>query len=141
MILYLKKLKIILLFSLIIFIYVFYITHNNIYNSKYSNETIIEGIVNNYKIKDNKIEIELIGKEKVLVKYNEQLDIKLGDKIKLYGTLMKPNNNTNFNLFNYNNYLKSKKIYYIFKADKIIKLNNKISLKYKIKNNIKKKNK
>ena len=131
--LYLKKLKIILLFSLITFIYVFYITHNNIYHSKYSNESVIEGVINNYIIKENKIEIELIGKEKVLVNYYDNLNIKLGEKIKVYGTFNIPTNNTNFNLFNYNKYLKSKKIYHIFNADKIIKVNKTIKLKYKIK--------
>ena len=136
--LYLKKLKIILLFSLITFIYVFYITHNNIYHSKYSNESVIEGVINNYIIKENKIEIELIGKEKVLVNYYDNLNIKLGEKIKVYGTFNIPTNNTNVNLFNYNKYLKSKKIYHIFNADKIIKVNKTIKLKYKIKELIKK---
>ena len=137
MILYLKKLRIILLFSLLTFIYVFYITNNNIYKSKYDlNTKKIYGYVNNIKITD-KMQIELIGKEKVLVNYNNtDLDLKLGDYILLEGVFNIPSNNTNFNLFNYNKYLKSKKIYYIFKANKITKIKNNNKLKYKIKNKI-----
>jgi len=137
-ILYLKKLRIILLFSLIVFIYVFYITSNNIYKTKYNiNETTITGYINNIKITDTKTEIELIGKEKVLVNYYDtNLNLKLGDYIKIEGTFKIPSINTNFNLFNYNKYLKSKNIYYTFKADKITKIKNNDKLKYKIKNKI-----
>ena len=121
-----KKLRIILLFSLIVFIYVFYITINNIYKTKYNiNETTITGYINNIKVTDTKTEIELIGKEKVLVNYYDtNLNLKLGDYIKIEGIFKIPSINTNFNLFNYNKYLKSKNIYYTFKADRIIKIKN-----------------
>ena len=133
-----KKLRIILLFSLIVFIYVFYITSNNIYKTKYNiNETTITGYINTIKITDTKTEIELIGKEKVIVNYYDtNLNLKLGDYIKIEGIFKIPSINTNFNLFNYNKYLKSKNIYYTFKADKIIKIKNNDKLKYKIKNKI-----
>ena len=133
-----KKLRIILLFSLIVFIYVFYISSNNIYKTKYNiNETTITGYINNIKVTDTKTEIELIGKEKVLVNYYDtNLNLKLGDYIKIEGIFKIPSINTNFNLFNYNKYLKSKNIYYTFKADKIIKIKNNDKLKYKIKNKI-----
>ena len=128
-----KKLKIVLLFSLLVFIYVFYITQNNIYKTKYTNENIVEGYINNIKETNNKIQIELIGKEKIIVNYKDNINYNIGDYIKVYGTLNTPNNNTNFNLFNYNKYLKSKKIYHIFKADKIIKIKNNNKVRYKLK--------
>ncbi|MBP3461144.1 MAG: DNA internalization-related competence protein ComEC/Rec2, partial [Bacilli bacterium] len=133
-----KKLRITLLFSVLIFIYVFYITNNNIYKTKYKiTDNRIEGYINNVKVLDSKIEIELIGKEKVLVNYYDtNLDLKLGDYVLIEGTFKIPSVNTNFNLFNYNKYLKSKKIYYIFKASKITKIKNNNKLKYKIKNKI-----
>ena len=133
-----KKLRITLLFSVLIFIYVFYITNNNIYKTKYKiTDNRIEGYINNIQISDSKTEIELIGKEKVLINYYDtDLDLKLGDYILVEGTFKIPSVNTNFNLFNYNKYLKSKKIYYIFKASKITKIKNNNKLKYKIKNKI-----
>ena len=133
-----KRLRIILLFSLLVFLYVFYITSNNIYKTKYKiTDNKLEGYINNIKISDSKTEIELIGKEKILVNYYDtDLDLKLGDYILVEGIIKIPSINTNFNLFNYNKYLKSKKIYYIFKASKITKTKNNNKLKYKIKNKI-----
>lgn len=132
-----KKLKIVLLFSFILII----LLRLNI-NYSYANEKNIEGIINAYKIEDNKLSLEVLGKEKIIVNYyfkNDQevkkYKIELGQKIKATGEMKLPNTNRNFNLFNYKDYLKSKKIYHIFKADKIIlKKNNQI--KYKIKNKI-----
>ena len=122
------KLRIVLLCSFIVFFYVFYITHNNIYKSKYNDEYSIKGYINNIKENKGKTTIELIGKEKIIVNYKDKIKYNLGDYIEVYGTISTPSKNTNFNLFNYNNYLKSKKIYHIFKADKVnkIKNNNKI---------------
>lgn len=136
-----KKLRIILLFSLFILIRVIYITNNDIYKTKYKlSDTIITGYINNLKLDENKLQIELKGKEKVLINYylknNETLNYELGDYIKVEGTLKKPNHNTNFNLYDYNLYLKSKKIYYIMTSNKIIKIRKNNKLNYKIKNNV-----
>ena len=54
-------------------------------------------------------------------------NIKLGQKVYLNGTFKSPNENTNFKLFNYKNYLLSKKIFYIFNIDSI-KIYNKINI-------------
>ena len=129
-----KKLKIILLFSLVI--YLILIIHNKIYFTKYKNETEIIGIVTKINNYDNYSKIEINGKEKVLCTYNHNIDIKLGTKIKLKGNLVEPSINTNFNLFNYKNYLLSKKIKWIFEIEEYEIISNKISLKYKIKNYI-----
>jgi len=126
-----KKSKILLLFSLLVLIYTIYITKNDIYKSKYKNEKIIYGYINS--IKEN--QIELIGKEKIIVK-TKNTNYKLGDYIKCYGKMNNVNHNTNFNLFDYNNYLKSKKIYKVFYSNKITKIKNNNRLRYKIKNKI-----
>ncbi len=137
-----KKLKIILLFSLtIVLINTFYIVNNNIYKSKYDiNTNNVIGYVQDYKIKNNKLTIELKGKEKVLaifyLKDNETIDIKYGDYLKLTGSFKVPDKNTNFNLFNYKNYLKSKKIYYIFEIKKIEKVKNNKKITFTLKNKI-----
>ena len=127
-----KKSKILLRFSLLVLIYTIYITKNDIYHSKYKDEKIIYGYINS--IKEN--QIELIGKEKIIVK-TKNTNYKLGDYIKCYGKMNNVNHNTNFNLFDYNNYLKSKKIYHIFNANKIIKYKNNNKIRYKLKNKIK----
>ena len=136
-----KKLKTILLFSFIVFTYVFYITNNNIYHSKYNlNDKKINGYITNLKQSSDKLQIELEAKEKILVNYyGENLNLKLGDYITIYGSLEIANNNTIFNLFNYNKYLKSKKIYYVMKADKIVKIKNNDKFYYNIKNHLVKK--
>lgn len=103
-----KKLKTILLFSVLI--YVVIITTNNIYKTKYKNETEIIGIVNRNTIKDDFTSIELLSDERIICNYNKKINLKLGSKIKVIGKLKEPNINTNYNLFNYKKYLLSKKI-------------------------------
>ena len=132
---------------LVVFTFLYVICSNKNYKiSKYNgSETEITGIINSIKVTDNKISIELIAREKVLVNYyikNED-DIKfivdnylLGDKIKVTGIFKFPNKNTVFNLFNYRNYLKSKKIYWIFEANNLKNINTNISINYKLKNTI-----
>ena len=127
-----KKLKIILLFSILI--YVVIITNNNIYKTKFNNETEIIGIVNKVTIKDSYTSIELLSKEKILCTINKELNIKLGTKIKVVGELKKPNINTNYNLFNYRNYLLSKKIKWIFQIEELEIIDKEINLKYELKN-------
>jgi competence protein ComEC len=135
----LKNLKTISLYNtiIIILIIILGITYYRIKQktvSKYTNESEITGIINDIKKSETNTQIELIGKEKILITYGNEIDYKLGDKIRIKGTLEKPNNNTIFNLFNYRKYLKSKKINYIFKADEIELINKNKKIKYKIKN-------
>ena len=129
-----KKLKIILLFSIIVFIYSFYTLKNDIYHSKYKNETKIVGYITSYKKTNSYILLEVKADEKILVKTKSNLNYKLGDYIKAYGKLETPSKNTNFNAFNYSNYLKSKKIYFIFNADKVYVVRRTNKFYFKIKN-------
>ena len=145
-----KKLKIVLqskyLYIFLIIITFFYVIYKNVSKipSKYvGTETEIIGIINDFNIDGNKLTIELIEKEKIIVNYYIKTELelneikknyKLGQKLLVLGTLKIPSKNSVFNLFNYQNYLKSKKIYWIFDANNITKLDYKISLKYKLKN-------
>lgn len=104
--------------------------------TKFKNETIIIGIIDKINTSEEKTQIELLSKEKILVVIYEKTNYKLGDKIRVEGKLETPSNNTFFNLFNYKNYLKSKKINYIFKAKTIKLVKENTILKYKIKNNL-----
>ena len=136
-----KKLKTILQSNIItIFIFlitVFYILFylNNKPESKYTkNENIIIGYIYECDRKEDKIVLKVKGKENILVNYYDDFKCELGSYIKTYGEIKKPEKNTNFYLFNYQNYLLTKKINYIFKADKIEKINTKIPFIYQIKN-------
>lgn len=147
---YLKKLRIILqskyLYFILILCILFYVIYKNINFplSKYDgSEQKIIGTITSIKITDNKLNIELNAKEKILVSYyikNEQEleDIKnnyqLGNQLLVIGNLTIPNKNTVFNLFNYRNYLKSKKIYWVYKATFIKKIDKNVSIWYKLKN-------
>lgn len=133
-----KNLKITLLYKITILLIItgIIIYRININKSKYSNETTIIGIINKISETKNKVQFELIGKEKILVIFDNKVNYKLGDKIKVFGKLEIPTNNTIPNLFNYKKYLKSKKINFIFKASKIELIKENKSLKYKIKNNL-----
>ncbi len=72
-----------------------------------------------------------------------KLDFEIGDIIYFYGSFEKGENQRNYGGFNYNLYLKTRKIYGIFKADSIKRIGNSKSLMlgykkkiYKIRNNI-----
>ena len=136
-----KKLKIISQFDfaiavifLISLIYVFiYINHKP--ESKYSlEETSVTGYIYECQNKEDKTVIKLKAKENILINYYDNFECKLGQKVKAIGKMKEPEENTNFYLFNYKNYLLSKKINYTFTADEIQILNDNTFLLYKIKN-------
>ena len=135
-----KKLKINLLCKIVLIIaviYTFYVTRNLIYQSNYQegNITLIGKIVSITK-GDDRTDLIIKAKEKIKVTYYSDVDYKLGDYIKISGSLTKPYNNTIFNLFNYNKYLLSNKIYYVLYADNIVKVKDNENILYKIKNAI-----
>lgn len=109
------------------------ITNHNIEpKSKYTQNTKqIEGTI----IKCTDTNFILKGKEKLLVNYKD-FKCDIGIKVKITGTLTKPEKNTIFNAFNYQKYLLSQKINYIVKASKITITNKNKPLQYKIKSNI-----
>ena len=142
----LKKLRIILqsnYFYLFLMLFVAILLYFNACNkSKYDiNDDVIIGTITSYYIDNDKLVITIFGKEKVLCNYyfkdeNNTFDYELGDKIKLFGKLKLPSNNSIFNGFNYREYLKYERINYIFDIDEIIKISNNKSIMYKLKNSI-----
>lgn len=122
-----KKLKTILLskktYLIIIcflFLYVLIFTKIIKYNSVYNGtETKITGIVTNYRLKNNKLVLEIKAEEKIIANYyyeDELPQVKslIGSKITIHGKMNKPTNNTIPNTFNYKKYLYNKNIYYTF---------------------------
>ena len=130
-----KKLKVILFFSVVLVLILTYIRINKFkYNYKEVNN--VEGIVTDINYYDNKVSFIVKGKEKVLVNdYNSNIKINLGDKVYIEGKSKLPNVNTNFNLFNYRKYLMIKKIFYTFDLEEI-QITKNDNLFYKIKNSL-----
>ncbi len=98
------------------------------YKTKIPNNTnIYQGKVIAYKFKDDKLVLEVKGKEKIIVNYyyknndKNQLfnTIHLGDTISITGFFNTPDNNTIFNNFNYREYLYNNRIYTIWNASNI----------------------
>ena len=119
------------IYSFIILKYEIYLTKYNV-NSKY-----ITGIVTNIKYKDtiNIIEVRTSIFEKVLVYDYDKVNISIGAKVKVEGTIDIPNNNSNFYLFNYRKYLLSMNTHFIMKLDRLWIL-NRGNIFYKVKRNI-----
>ena len=109
-----------------------------------SDLTSFEGIVEKISIKDNRVEIYVNNKETIIGNYYyedvEEIsyfnDIKLGDRIIIYGNLKEANNNTIPNLFNYKKYLRTSGIFYLMTIDKFEKIGNNTSIIYYIKNKL-----
>lgn len=121
-------------------IYVFYFTKIKKYNSIYdNNQKEVVGIISKIIINDDNIKLTLKSNEDIIVTYyykskEEINNLKLGLKVKVFGELKKPFNNTIPNIFNYKNYLETKKIYYLFTAKDFDIVDNNISFLYRIKN-------
>ena len=146
-----QKLKIILqsklfliLSLLFIIVYIFFFTKVIKYKSIYNEiDYYIIGTIVEYKFDGDKLNLTLKSDEKIIVNYyfdtiNKKQyyenNVKLGLKIKVYGTLKEPSKNTIPNTFNYKKYLYNKKIYKIMDASEINFLDNDISILYRIKN-------
>ena len=143
---YLQKLKIELLFKilsivvlLLSLIYSFFKLRTVTYDQNILNKKYLVGKINFYKIDGNKLTLEVRSKKEIyLLQYkisslNEKNDlmrtVKVGNSIKVVGSLKIPENNTIFNTFNYKKYLLSKKIKYIFNVNNITKIKTGKSVK------------
>ena len=138
--LFLKKSKTILLFNVLTTLFfiasiIYTIYHlNNSPASLYSASTNeITGIITKCQKKDERLQLTVKGKEKIIVNYYDDFNCVLGEKVLIKGHLKLPEPNTVFNLFNYQKYLLSEKIHYIMTAD-TIKVIAKPQFIYTIKN-------
>ena len=107
-------------------------------NSNYEKESLVEGkIVYIDESKKDRVVFDIKGDYKYrCFLYNKKLEYKLGDKVKVYGLVYTPNDNTNFNTFNYRKYLLSKNIKYVISVQRIsLKKRNK-NIIYKLKTNV-----
>ena len=127
--------KFIIFIFLISLIYTLYYLNKDSVSKYTGEEKQISGIITNYEETSYGYRLTISGKENILVRVYEKIKFNLGDKIDVKGTLSEPNRNTNFYLFNYQNYLKSENIYWIMDSEKIkIRAGNKKI--YDLKNNL-----
>lgn len=132
----LKYNKVYFIILILLITYILISINTSLFKSKYNSDTKeLTGIIISKKVNEDKIELVIKAKEKVLVNYysKEIVNYNLGDKVKVSGELSIPSNNTNFNLFNYRKYLLSKKIYWILKCDSIKLISKNTNVLYKIK--------
>ena len=122
---------IILLISLI---YSYLYIKNGFIRSKYNiNSSSIKGIISNIKYKDKYKEIYI---DDLIIYYYGNESLNIGDIVYIDGVFSIPSKNSNFYLFNYKNYLYSKKIHYIVKVKKIKKIGVTKNFFYSLKKNI-----
>ncbi len=138
----LLKYKFILISIFILIMSIFYSSIN--FKSKYSlKDNLIEGYIHNYKIDGNKLNIEVIGKEKIIGNYyfknKEEIEnfksiFKFGDYVNVSCELYYPKESGLFNQFSYKEYLRQNKIYLLMKINNISKYKDNNKFRYTIKN-------
>lgn len=100
--------------------------------------------IDNYKIEEDKVKLELVCKEKLVGSYYFKNDeykffkekVNIGSSVIVKGKLVSPKNNTVPYLFNYKKYLYNKRVYYTLKIDSIKILNENSNPFIKLKNRV-----
>ena len=100
--------------------------------------------IDNYKIEEDKMKLELVCKEKLVGSYYFKNDeykffkkkVNIGSSVIVKGKLESPKNNTVPYLFNYKKYLYNKRVYYTLKIDSIKILNENSNPFIKLKNRV-----
>lgn len=100
--------------------------------------------IDNYKIEEDKMKLELVCKEKLVGSYYFKNDeykffkekVSIGSSVIVKGKLVSPKNNTVPYLFNYKKYLYNKRVYYTLKIDSIKILNENSNPFIKLKNRV-----
>ena len=85
--------------------------------------------VNTYTLEINNIDNKKHNMKTIL---SDKGNYEIMDRINIYGNFKNFDSLDNFNTFNYKKYLKTKKIFYEFKADKVEFISHESSIKFKI---------
>ena len=100
------------------------------------NTKLVTGTVTSIKEKDKQVTLTIKNKEKILITYYKNkidINLKLGDKIKVIGEFNEPKTQKTKNLFNYQKYLYRQNIFYIVSADQITIIKQNKNIYYFIK--------
>lgn len=135
------------IFIIIILITIYITLMRIFFERNYSEEDIklpLKSIINNYYISGNKLVVD-IAKDHIRGTYyikskkeKEYLEnnLKVGDNYKINGTVSLPNTPSTKGLFNYKNYLKTKKINYLINITSLKKIKSTNNIFYIVKNQI-----
>ncbi len=122
-------------------IYVLIRINNPVLTKDLTSTKTFEGIVTDVYIDSEKMVIDVQNGEKIrgTFYYEEMVeDISLGDRVTISGDISQPKKNTNPNLFNYQNYLKSNKINWVMTISSIAKEKENTNILYGLKHSIRK---
>ena len=124
----------IVIFTLLVTIYRLCIPLESNYNES---DTTFTGIIEKIIIKDDKVTIYIKNKETIIGTYYlnrlNYSNLKLGDKVRINGLFKLPTSNTTEYLFNYQKYLKRRKIFYLVEISSLKKIKNNNKLYYYLK--------
>lgn len=133
-----KKLKIILLFSLVSLCTIrIFLSTSNLSSYYKEKKMSIKGVIVNINYKDDYVVFDIKANKKYRANYNlnkKMFSYEIGDIIEVDGLVYEPSNTTVFNLFDYRKYLLSKKINYLIKVSDVKKIGSSINPLYGLKN-------
>ena len=109
------------------------------YESKYhESDTEVIGIITHIQEKKEYTSYEIKAKEKLLATSSKENTFHLGDQVRIKGSFQKPSKNKTKYLFNYQEYLKQKRIFWIIRVEEIECIHKNKKIGYKIKQFIQK---
>ena len=101
------------------------------YSSHYQDNTKeVIGIITSIKEIDSKTTYEIKAKETLIATTSQKNKYQLGDKVIIKGVFQKPNSPTTKYLFNYEEYLKRKKIFYLIQIESITRIQKNKNIYY-----------
>ena len=136
-----KKLKKILhcksiyyILLIISLVYALFISSRDVKSSYNVDDNTFIGIIDSFTMKNGVVNIRIKGKENLRGTYiNNDFNYNIGDIVKIEGNLKLPSKNTVPNLFNYQNYLKSKNEKWVLDIKQIDKVGESKNIIDKIK--------
>lgn len=133
-----RRLKIILnsnvfIVCLVVVVVINVLLFNFVFERENKEYDSVVGVINHIIVSDYNTSIDIDGFRVILDSVYDEF--KLGETVLFKGKSGIPEGNSNFNLFNYKNYLRSRKIYYLFYADSFI-VKKESNFMFQVKNKI-----
>ena len=122
--------------TIFILILIITIIRLSIPNKSHIKGNSFTGIITKIEYKSDKTNLYITNKETIIAYTYNKLNLKLGDKVKVYGEFIKPNSNTTNYLFNYKKYLERKNIFYLVKLTSIKRIKSNNNIYYYLKNKL-----
>lgn len=108
----------------------------NIPNKSHIKKNSFTGIITKIEKNSDKTSFYIKNKETIIAYTYNNINLNLGDKIKVTGEFIKPSSNTTNYLFNYKKYLERRNIFYLVKIKSIKKIKSNNNIYYYLKNKL-----